>query len=246
MVVYIAKNKINGKIYIGKTIDNLDKRKKEHYYHSETKNGSYFQRAIKKHGLENFEWSVLCECKSIQELNNKEIELIKFFNSQNHKIGYNITSGGENNDVLKWHPKRDEIIEKIRQSNLKQRLPNKGKTYEEIYGEKKGKRLRQIRRETNIMNRKTVYECWIDKYGKEIADQKKKDQAIKCSLTTRGINKKPDLDESKKRDILLLWNDSRGLTVTEISKKINISRFMIKKFLNSRGYSGYGLTMPMT
>lgn len=246
MIVYMARNKINNKVYIGKTIGELEQRKKEHYYQSKAKTGSYFQSAIRKHGIDNFEWSILCECNNNEELNQKEIDLIKHFKSQDNRIGYNITSGGEISDVLRWHPKRKEIIEKIRQSNLKRNLKNRGKTYEELYGEERGKRLRKIRSETNIMNKQTVYECWVEKHGDEIADQILKEQSEKISRThrERKVNVKPEIESNKKQEILNLWSNQDGLTVTEISRKTKISRFLIKKFLNSAGYSGYGLALP--
>lgn len=49
--------------------------------------------ALKKYGHENFDWNVLSVCKDDDELKNKEIGWIKFFNSFNR--GYNMTIGGD-------------------------------------------------------------------------------------------------------------------------------------------------------
>ena len=68
MIVYKATNKINGKIYVGRTIHKLDQRIKEHKLAS--KNGkSYFYNAIKKYNISNFSWSILSICKHLKELN---------------------------------------------------------------------------------------------------------------------------------------------------------------------------------
>lgn len=55
--IYKFTNKINGKSYIGQSI-NLEKRKKEHEHNCFNPNycnyGSKFYRALRKYGLENF------------------------------------------------------------------------------------------------------------------------------------------------------------------------------------------------
>lgn len=94
MVVYVAKNKINGKCYIGKTNRSLEIRKKEHLNEALCKNSSrYFHKAIRKYGEESFEWSVLLRCETQQQLNEAEVHLIKEHNTI--ETGYNVTNGNE-------------------------------------------------------------------------------------------------------------------------------------------------------
>ena len=50
--IYMLKNKINGKIYIGQTIRNVEKRLEEHRKKSRC---IAIYNAIQKHGWENFE-----------------------------------------------------------------------------------------------------------------------------------------------------------------------------------------------
>lgn len=94
-VIYKVTNKINGKIYIGKTYD-FEKRKREHIL---DKNCDIpFHRALKKYGLENFEWEIIDSANSNEEIIRKEIYWIKALNTcVNFKDsnGYNITLGGE-------------------------------------------------------------------------------------------------------------------------------------------------------
>lgn len=56
-VIYKWTNKINGKAYIGKTIDE-DRRKYQHIYYKE-KLDDYFHRALVKYGVDNFKYEVL-------------------------------------------------------------------------------------------------------------------------------------------------------------------------------------------
>lgn len=94
MIIYKAENKINGKVYIGKTIYSLNDRKQDHIRRSKRNNTNIiFQRAIKKYGADNFEWSILCETNIESKLNVLE----KFYIAAYKKITgiYNMTEGGE-------------------------------------------------------------------------------------------------------------------------------------------------------
>lgn len=90
--VYIHTNKINGKVYIGITQQNLDKRWQNGYGYKRQK---YFYSAIKKYGWENFEHDLIEENLSKEDACKKEKELIKKYNSDNRKYGYNLSKGGE-------------------------------------------------------------------------------------------------------------------------------------------------------
>ena len=94
-IVYKATNKINGKIYVGKTY-NFEKRKKEHIY--DIDNDIPFHRALKKYGIDNFEWEIIDTGIDDKEIIEKEIYWIKKLNSCIHfqnSNGYNITLGGD-------------------------------------------------------------------------------------------------------------------------------------------------------
>ena len=94
-IIYKVTNKINGKIYIGKTY-NLEKRKKQHI--GDINNGLPFHNALKKYGVNNFEWEIVDKANSDSEIREKEIQWIKKCNSCisfPNSNGYNITLGGE-------------------------------------------------------------------------------------------------------------------------------------------------------
>ncbi len=93
-IIYKATNKLNGKCYIGKTIQKLNIRKKAHIYNALNNiYSTYFYNALKKYGSEKFNWKVLENNIPENELNNKEIFYINKQNSFND--GYNMTKGGD-------------------------------------------------------------------------------------------------------------------------------------------------------
>jgi group I intron endonuclease len=93
-IVYKATNKVNGKMYIGQTTYSLNVRIKEHLRSVRRKKSKYyFHKAIKKYGIDNFDWEIIVKCNSLEELNRAEIETIKKYNTFGG--GYNLTKGGE-------------------------------------------------------------------------------------------------------------------------------------------------------
>lgn len=112
--IYVHKNLINNKYYIGQTIKaNPEKRWQNG---SGYKTSSKFYRAIQKYGWENFEHIILETEIPITLLNEKEAYWIKYYNSIEN--GYNILPGGNN------HLCTEEIKRHIREGWTKE-LRNK-------------------------------------------------------------------------------------------------------------------------
>ena len=84
--VYAHINKINGKIYIGQSV-NIDRRIREHFCRHD---GTPFHLALEKYGKENFIIEILEECEP-EELNEKEKYYIDLYDSYNY--GYNSSRG---------------------------------------------------------------------------------------------------------------------------------------------------------
>ena len=97
-LIYQYKNKINGKIYIGQTKLSLEKRHQRHINSMKDENETtYFHRALRKYGVENFELTVIEDNIPIDLLDEKEIYYIKHFDSfYTSNKGYNMTKGGTN------------------------------------------------------------------------------------------------------------------------------------------------------
>lgn len=100
-VIYMMKNKTNGKIYFGQTTNPTGFKGRYGCHrdlHSIVNNVSneHLKRAILKYGVDNFE---ICECFDIaysqQELDDLEKMYIAIYNTSNPHYGYNKTSGGE-------------------------------------------------------------------------------------------------------------------------------------------------------
>lgn len=94
--IYKITNKINNKCYIGQSV-NIKRRWYEHKHKSFNSLASCYKtplaRAIRKYGVDNFNWEVIEECL-FSQLDEKEKYWIKYYNSCNKKIGYNILTGG--------------------------------------------------------------------------------------------------------------------------------------------------------
>lgn len=123
--IYMIKNLINGKCYIGQSI-NIKRRFKEHKSRILQKsckeyNSSLYQD-IRKFGLQNFSFEVLEEC-SKEYLNEREIFWISYYNANSPFFGYNLLEGGattffKNSRVLS--EEEVEEIKKLLRKNISQ------------------------------------------------------------------------------------------------------------------------------
>ena len=110
-IIYKITNNINNKVYIGQTTkkNGFDDR-----YGSGVEKNSHnihLKRSISKYGIDNFKIDKELDCAySLEELNEKEIEYIKYYHSNDPKYGYNIRSGGDNTGKIKGKYKADILI----------------------------------------------------------------------------------------------------------------------------------------
>ncbi len=102
--IYIIKNKVNGKVYIGKVgsprtpndiwiwhCKQASKVKEaRELFPNETVYGTHLQNSIIKYGKKSFEWNYLDKAKNLEELNEKEKHWIKKYDSMNREKGYNL------------------------------------------------------------------------------------------------------------------------------------------------------------
>jgi group I intron endonuclease len=114
---------VNGKVYIGQTIKNLEHRKGLHEITSEKNRGFYFHNALRKYGKENFKWEKIDTGISKIDLDNKEIFYINLFNSLNNSFGYNIKSGGSRGNPYAGKTEEEmKIISKKKSKSFKGRI----------------------------------------------------------------------------------------------------------------------------
>ena len=129
MCIYKVTNIINGKLYIGQTTRFIQDRWERHINDAlSNRLDTHFARAIRKYGPENFVVEQIDVASTQEELNEKEIYWIKFYNTV--KNGYNMTDGavGGNTYKCKTEKEMDEIKNKIRNSKLKDKNPNAKKS----------------------------------------------------------------------------------------------------------------------
>lgn len=167
--IYTTKNLINGKIYIGQhTTSNLD----DGYIGS----GKLLWKAIKKYGIENFKREIIEFCEDKNELNDREIYFISYFDSINKNKGYNILIGG------KGYERTKDVIDKyIISSTGKKRTP------EQI----------EVNRQRRLG--KTHSAKTIEKMSKSSAFRRLSEEAIEKSKISRTGSKRSEEVKQKMR-----------------------------------------------
>ena len=111
-VVYLIWCKVNGKKYVGQTVQPLKKRFNKHASCKTMPIGN----AIRKYGKENFYCGVIKNCASKEEMDYWEKFYIIALNSKK-PFGYNLTDGGEGVTGFKHSP----------EAHVKMSLAKKGK-----------------------------------------------------------------------------------------------------------------------
>ena len=91
-IIYAVVCTINGKQYVGQTIQSLDSRWKAHISKRGTLPG--FSKAIKKYGADAFTLRVLDTADTAEELNLKEQHWVRVLNTI-APAGYNLNEGGD-------------------------------------------------------------------------------------------------------------------------------------------------------
>lgn len=95
--IYQITNDVNGKIYIGKTEQTIQKRFQEHCFERKRSPDRPLYRAMNKYGVEHFHIELL------EETNNpEEREVYWIEQKQSFKNGYNATLGGDGKHYLDY------------------------------------------------------------------------------------------------------------------------------------------------
>jgi group I intron endonuclease len=133
--IYEIRNKVNGKVYIGQSVnvkyrntDELNELRKNvfHNYH--------LQNAWNKYGEENFKFSLIERCNE-KKLNEREIYHVRNSGYPNRKLCYNLTEGGKSG---KSHP---EIAKKL--SETRKRMYASGELIPWMKGKTQPKKTRE-------------------------------------------------------------------------------------------------------
>ncbi len=162
----------NGKLYIGITSQKPENRWRggKHY-------NALVERAIRKYGWGNVLHEVLFRGLCEHDAKQKEIELIKLFNTKNPKCGYNLTDGG---DGMRGFKTREETKSKLSEINKGKRHTDesKRKMSESRKGEKAywyGKEIPQYVKEKISAKNKGKQGVWT---GKKMPDEARANMSL--------------------------------------------------------------------
>lgn len=123
--VYVHTNKINGKMYVGKTINGDHPTLRWRGGGFGYKNCPAFWNAIQKYGWDNFDHEVIASHLTKEEADKFEQLLIEKLNTMNNRYGYNLTSGGDGGKCLAEETKQ-KIGEKMKGRFAGEKNPNYG------------------------------------------------------------------------------------------------------------------------
>jgi group I intron endonuclease len=225
--IYLIRNKINDKKYIGQST-NIENRWSHHKSRSISNHYSLVHRAIKKYGIDNFEFVVLEYHDSYSKnltkiLNEREKYWIsKLDTIVDHGKGYNLTYGGDSrgnlseltktriSDALKKVPRTKEWSKNIGLSrkgvpNQKASITQKGISVPSRG--KKGKRVTSFNKRIKAVNKITgeiiIFErqsdCSIYLYGKNYSSRIKQ---LLNGFTPRYVGKTWDIYKTWNLEII--------------------------------------------
>ena len=191
----------NNKVYIGRWTGSFNKLLKRYQYCKDK--DRYVSRAIAKYGYENIVINIVENFDIItnDELNDKEIEYIKFYDSVNPKKGYNIRKGGNG------HPMtisgRQAISEKAK-------IRFKDKTNHPLYGKKFSIESRQ----KMSKSRKGKYLGKNNALWKDYLNQDELKQLIIEGKSILEIAKIASTCQAKIEDSLFVYYGTKSLVET--------------------------------
>ena len=110
--IYMITNRANGKKYIGQTVD-VQNRWNNHRFASG--DCPALHGAIKKYGVDAFDFNVVEVCRSKAQADEAERTLIRRYHTRSYESGYNITNGGDG--VSGWRAS-PETRERMRLAHL--------------------------------------------------------------------------------------------------------------------------------
>lgn len=141
--IYLFRNILNGKCYVGQTI-HIQERYKDHLYFAQNKPETPFHKALAKYGIENFEFVILEKC-DVSKLDELEKYYIQKY--QAYSKGYNCTLGGDGNLGLHHSDETKKLIgnkskNRSPESNRKISEKLKGRKFE---GEERERRIKNLK-----------------------------------------------------------------------------------------------------
>ena len=167
--IYITTNIINNKKYIGK-------HKSLEFDENYKGSGIRLNQAINKYGINNFTTIILEQCFSEEELNEKEIYWINYYDAVNDRNYYNIAEGGQGGNTYAGRTEEEMAITKMKISKANSGENNGiAKNPDLVRGERNGMYGKKIK---DVMSEET-YNDWKEKIsnskkGTKFSDEQRK------------------------------------------------------------------------
>lgn len=240
-IIYIAKNKINGKHYVGQSIQKWPQRKKDHINYPQF--SMAIDNAIIKYGKEKFKWEIVeSRIKTQKLLNFFERFYITHYNSNIDLWGYNIREGGSNGKMSE-------------ETKRKMSLATRG-INNPIYGKKRSEETKHKISEAHIGKKLSSYHRKMlsigqkkrcEKYGPPmLGETHSAETKKKYSETRKGKNNpmygvpspmtgKKHSEESKLKMSQAVKGENNGNYGKEYSfeERLNLSRQRRSKYLGT-------------
>ena len=225
--IYKITNLINGKIYIGQTI-NAEKRWKEHQSISRRDNKpQYIHRAIAKYDVNNFIFEVIDFAANQFQADCLEQNYILQLNTMNGKNGYNQSFGGQVSSPMKGRKHSQSTKDKISAINKGMLGINKGKKFS-----------KETRKKISIAKKGITFS---EEIRKKIGDghrgilhtQQAKD---KISKTKKELKQGPKVRIFFTQDEI---EDILTMSQREAAKKYNVSKKPIQNVVKNYNQQKY-------
>lgn len=220
--IYKITNMINGKSYIGQSVDIHRRWRMEIADSNNVNNHSYdypLMKAFRKYGIDNFKFEIIEECNN-EELNQRETYWIDYFDTFFH--GYNQTLGG---DTTIRQPKENVIgviSDLINTKMLHKDIASKwNMSTEMVQGINTGRYWKH--NADYPLQKKQIIKSYCEKCGKEIT---------KGSKLCFDCNHVLQMSNSSKPDKEVLIKDLYDLqgNFTKIGDKYGVSDNAVRKW----------------
>lgn len=209
--IYLIQNLINGKKYVGQTIqDDINKRWKAHKQVNKRFVGTCLFNAYKKYGIENFKYQIICICFD-EDTNKYEEEYINKYQTL-YPNGYNMIEGGKSR---KFTPILKQIIS------------------EKLRGEKHPMFGKHLKEETKQKLRQKTGGIYNANYGKKLTEEQKQHLSMlaKERHKNNNYNQSNEIKQKISNSLIKYYKDDS--IVNKISKKVqqfDVDNNLIKTF----------------
>lgn len=216
MIIYKITNKITGKVYIGKTVQLLEKRIKGHLRYSTEGKSTKLTNSVNKYKWENFEVGIVEQVDNIEDLNQRERYWIAEYDS--YENGLNSTlggDGGDNSKYINYSNRKSIYTEELREVRRQQLLTNNPNNIPGVREKISQAKLGHIKSSE-----------WVTK----IVESKKAN-----GFSWKKENNPNYVEVTKEQEHAILSNLHKVKKKKELVEMTGLSYYMINKVIKSNG-----------